>query len=47
MYQPGRDVEGATELLIRKNRNGAKGYVDLYFYEKWERFEEVIDPETP
>ena len=47
MYQPGRDIEGATELLVRKNRSGAKGYVDLYFYEKWERFEEVIDPETP
>lgn len=46
MYQPGRDIEGATELLVRKNRNGAKGYVDLYFYEKWERFEEVIDPEA-
>ena len=45
MYQPGRDIEGATELLVRKNRNGAKGYVDLYFYEKWERFEEVIDPD--
>ncbi len=44
MYQPGRDIEGATELLVRKNRNGPKGYVDLYFYEKWERFEEVIDP---
>jgi replicative DNA helicase len=44
MYQPGRDIEGATELIVRKNRNGAKGYVDLYFYEKWERFEEVIDP---
>jgi replicative DNA helicase len=43
MYQPGRDIEGATELLVRKNRNGAKGYVDLYFYEKWDRFEEVID----
>ncbi len=43
MYQPGRDIEGATELIVRKNRNGAKGYVDLYFYEKWERFEEVID----
>lgn len=43
MYQPGRDIEGATELLVRKNRNGAKGYVDLYYYEKWERFEEVID----
>lgn len=45
MYQPGRDIEGATELILRKNRNGAKGYVDLYFYEKWERFEEVIDGE--
>ena len=47
MYQPGRDIEGATELIVRKNRNGAKGYVDLYFYEKWERFEEVIDPDEP
>lgn len=46
MYQPGRDIEGATELIVRKNRNGAKGYVDLYFYEKWERFEEVIDEEA-
>lgn len=45
MYQPGRDIEGATELIVRKNRNGAKGYVDLYFYEKWERFEEVLDEE--
>jgi len=47
MYQPGRDIEGATELIVRKNRNGAKGYVDLYFYEKWERFEEVIEPDDP
>lgn len=46
MYQPGRDIEGATELIVRKNRNGAKGYVDLYFYEKWERFEEVLDETT-
>jgi len=46
MYQPGRDIEGATELIVRKNRNGAKGYVDLYFYEKWERFEEVIEEEA-
>ena len=45
MYQPGRDVEGATELIVRKNRNGARGYVDLYFFERWERFEEVIDEE--
>ena len=32
MYEPSRDIEGATELLIRKNRNGPTGYVDLYFY---------------
>jgi len=46
MYQPGRDIEGATELIVRKNRNGAKGYVDLYFYQKWERFEEVLEEEA-
>jgi len=46
MYQPGRDIEGATELLIRKNRNGPRGYVDLFFYEKWERFEEVLEEDS-
>ena len=45
MYQPARDVEGATELLIRKNRNGPTGYVDLYFYAQWMRFEDMLDPE--
>jgi replicative DNA helicase len=45
MYDPSRDIEGATELLIRKNRNGATGYVDLYFYSQWMRFEDVLDPE--
>jgi replicative DNA helicase len=45
MYQPGRDVEGATELIVRKNRNGPTGYVDLYFYAQWLRFEDMLDPE--
>jgi replicative DNA helicase len=45
MYQPGRDIEGATELLVRKNRNGPTGYVDLYFYAQWMRFEDMLDPE--
>jgi replicative DNA helicase len=45
MYDPSRDIEGATELLIRKNRNGATGYVDLYFYAQWMRFEDVLDPD--
>ena len=45
MYDPGLGVEGATELLVRKNRNGATGYVDLYFYRKWMRFEYMLDPD--
>lgn len=45
MYQPDQGVEGATELLVRKNRNGATGYVDLYFYKQWLRFEDMLDPD--
>ena len=45
MYEPSRDIEGATELLIRKNRNGPTGYADLYFYSQWMRFEDMLDPD--
>jgi len=45
MYESSRDIEGATELLIRKNRNGPTGYVDLYFYAQWMRFEDMLDPD--
>ena len=45
MHQPGNGVEGATELLVIKNRNGAAGYADLYFYAKWVRFEDMLDPD--
>jgi replicative DNA helicase len=45
MYAPGSGVEGATELLVRKNRNGTTGYVDLYFYKQWLRFEDMLDPD--
>jgi len=46
MYDPtARGVEGATELLVLKNRNGPTGYVDLYFYKQWMRFEDMLDPE--
>jgi replicative DNA helicase len=45
MYDSARDIEGATELLVRKNRNGAIGYVDLYFYAQWMRFEDMLDPD--
>jgi replicative DNA helicase len=43
MYDSARGIEGATELLVRKNRNGSTGYVDLYFYEQWMRFEDMVD----
>jgi replicative DNA helicase len=45
MYETAQDIAGATELLIRKNRNGPTGYVDLYFYSKWMRFEDMLDPD--
>lgn len=32
---------GETELLVLKNRNGPTGYVDLYFFRQWMRFEDV------
>ncbi len=45
MYNPGAGVEGATELVISKNRNGPTGFVDLYFYRQWMRFEDMLDPD--
>jgi replicative DNA helicase len=46
MYESSKDVAGATELLVRKNRNGPTGYVDLYFYAQWIRFEDMLDPSS-
>jgi replicative DNA helicase len=45
MYHPAPHITGATELHIRKNRNGITGYVDLYFYTQWLRFEDMLDPD--
>lgn len=45
MYDPARALEGATELIVRKARHGATGYVDLYFYSQWMRFEDMLDPD--
>lgn len=45
MYRPGGGVEGATELIVAKNRNGPTGFVDLYFYRRWMRFEDMVDPD--
>jgi replicative DNA helicase len=44
MYRPGQGVEGATELIVAKNRNGPTGFVDLFFYPRWLRFEDLLDP---
>lgn len=44
MYDPGAGIEGATELVVVKNRNGPTGFVDLYFYQRWMRFEDMLDP---
>jgi replicative DNA helicase len=46
MYRPGGGMEGATELIVAKNRNGPTGFVDLYFYRRWLRFEDMLDPEA-
>jgi len=45
MYRPGGGVDGATELIVGKNRNGPTGFVDLYFYRRWMRFEDMLDPD--
>jgi replicative DNA helicase len=44
MYDAGRSSEGATELILLKNRNGPTSYLDLYFYRSWLRFEDMVDP---
>ena len=43
MYSDLRDVQGAAELHVLKNRNGTLGYADLYFYKESLRFEDVVD----
>jgi replicative DNA helicase len=45
MYDTARGIEGATELLVNKNRSGGTSYADLYFYKKWMRFEDMLDPD--
>jgi replicative DNA helicase len=43
MYRAAQGVEGATELILAKNRNGPSGFVDLYFYPRWLRFVDMLD----
>lgn len=43
VYLADMAVEGAAELLVLKRRDGAPGYVDLFFHPQWLRFEDVLD----
>ena len=43
LYEADLGVTGAAELLLLKNRDGAKGYVDLYFDSRYSRFEDVLE----
>ena len=43
LYDADMGVAGATELRLLKNRDGALAYVDLFFYAKWLRFEDVVE----
>jgi replicative DNA helicase len=45
MYDAARSLEGATELHVLKNRSGATAYADLYFYQQWLRFEDLVEPD--
>ena len=45
MYDAARDVDGAAELHVLKNRGGSLGYADLYFYKQWLRFEDMVEPD--
>jgi replicative DNA helicase len=46
MYANAQGVEGAAELLVSKQRNGPTGVADLYFYRRFLRFEDMVDPST-
>lgn len=43
LYEADLGVSGAAELLVLKHRDGAKGYIDLYFDRRYCRFEDVLE----
>ncbi|MBC7897600.1 MAG: AAA family ATPase, partial [Cytophagaceae bacterium] len=43
-YQASNDVDGAAEVHVLKSRDGALGYADLFFYKRWLRFEDMVEP---
>lgn len=42
-YDPDTDRKGATDVCIRKNRNGAVGEVELYFQANIMKFTEISE----
>lgn len=46
MYDGAMGVAGAAELMLLKYRDGALGYVDLYFTASCLRFQDVLDPDV-
>ncbi len=45
VYNPGKSVEGKTEVLVRKNREGPTGYVDLMFDKASTHFKDYEVPQ--
>jgi replicative DNA helicase len=45
MYDAANDVDGAAEIHVLKHRGGGTGYADLYFYKRWLRFEDMVEPD--
>ena len=43
-YHAASDVDGAAEVHVLKSRDGALGYADLFYYKRWLRFEDVVEP---
>jgi replicative DNA helicase len=43
LYEADLGISGAAELLLLKNRDGARGYVDLYYDSRYSRFEDVLE----
>jgi replicative DNA helicase len=42
-YHAAADIEGAAELHLLKHRTGSLGWVDLYLYKRWLRFEDMVE----
>ena len=45
LYHAANDVDGAAEVHVLKSRDGSLGYADLFFYKRWLRFEDMVEPD--